>query len=74
MKETNSGLAPRLLDVNTAAAYLGVSPWTLRALMSHGEVRAVRFPSTRRPGEVARRLLFDKADLDAVIELWKAKL
>ncbi|HXG86743.1 MAG TPA: hypothetical protein VNJ02_00290 [Vicinamibacterales bacterium] len=60
---------PRLLDVHAAAAYLGgISTWTLRAYVADGHLRRVELPSVRHRGENSRRLLFDRADLDALIE------
>lgn len=67
--------APRLLDVKAAASYLGgISTWTLRALVGDGHLRPVRLPSVRHRGEQGRRLLFDRRDLDALIDTWKAAL
>lgn len=68
----SNATTPRLLDVNQAAAYLGISTWTLREMVADKLVHPVRMPSTRRQGEVSRRLLFDRADLDALVEAWKA--
>jgi hypothetical protein len=59
----------RLLDLEAAAAYLGVSPWTIRDLEAAGVMRRVRVPLP--DGRDLRKLLFDKADLDRLIELWK---
>ena len=62
----------RLLNIEQAAAYLGhVSAWTVRAFVQKGELHPVRLPSVRRKGAGGRRLLFDRADLDAAIERWK---
>jgi hypothetical protein len=47
--------------------------WTLRALVAKGELKPVRLPSVRRPGENGRRLLFDRGDLDRTVEVWKAR-
>jgi excisionase family DNA binding protein len=60
---------PRLLDVQAAARYLGVSPWTVRELEWKGVLRRVRVPLPG--GGELRKLLFDKADLDRLIEGWK---
>jgi hypothetical protein len=59
----------RLLDLNTAAAYLGLSPWTLRDLEARGVLPRVRVPLPN--GGELRKLLFDRADLDRLIERWK---
>jgi excisionase family DNA binding protein len=62
----------RLMDLHTAAAYLGCSYWTLRDLVLAGHIPAVRIPSPRaRDGRVMRRILIDSRDLDRLIERWK---
>ena len=62
----------RLLDVTATAAYLGdICTDSVRALVAQGVLVPVRLPSTRRLGESSRRLLFDRADLDALIDQWK---
>jgi hypothetical protein len=62
-------VAPRLLDLQGTAAYLGVSPWTVRDLEAGGILRRVRVPLPGN-GEL-RKLLFDRADLDRLVEVWK---
>jgi len=59
---------PRLLDVAGAAAYLGVSPWTVRDLEGAGLLPRVRVPLPS--GGALRRVLFDRAALDALIDGW----
>ena len=59
----------RLLDLHQAAAYLGVSPWTVRDLEAGGTIWRVRVPLSN--GRELRKLLFDKSDLDRLIEAWK---
>src|SRR4030095_4343150 len=54
--------APRLLDVEAAADYLGVSVWTVRDLVERGSLSRVALPGVRR-------LLFDRCDLDRLIEM-----
>lgn len=61
--------APRLLDLRARAAYLGVSEWTVRDLDAAGVLRRVRVPLAN--GAELRKLLFDRADLDRLIEAWK---
>src|SRR5437867_11678515 len=62
----------RLMDLRTAAAYLGCSYWTLRDLALNGHVPIVRIPSPRaRDGRALRRILIDSRDLDLLIERWK---
>ena len=63
-------ILPRLLDLRAAAAYLGVSPWTVRDLEANGTLRRVNVPSG--PGRDLRKLLFDRKDLDQLVEAWKA--
>jgi hypothetical protein len=66
---TTAPVSPRLLDLHTAAAYLGVSEWTVRELEQQGILSRVRIPLPNH-GEL-RKLLFDKTDLDRLIEAWK---
>ena len=61
--------APRLLDLRATAAYLGVSEWTVRDLDAAGVLHRVRIPLPR--GGELRKLLFDRTDLDQLIEAWK---
>jgi hypothetical protein len=63
---------PRLLDAEAAAAYLGVSSWTIRDLDAVGVLPRVRVPLPN--GGALRRLLFDRADLDRLIDVWKDRL
>jgi len=60
----------RLLDLRSAAAYLGLSVYTVRELEWKGALPRVRIPLPNG-GEV-RKLLFDQRDLDRLIESWKA--
>lgn len=70
---------PRLLDLVQAAAYLNISIWTLRELINDGSVPTVQLPrpqtarSQRRgaASDTIRRLLIDRADLDALVDRWK---
>ena len=62
----------RLLDVAAAAAYLGgISSSVVRSLVAKGQLVPVRLPSCRRAGELSRRLLFAREDLDSLIDKWK---
>lgn len=64
-------VAPRLLDLEGAARYLGnVSPWTIRDFIAAGQLTPVRLPGPR--GEDLRRILLDRLDLDRLIEEGKA--
>jgi hypothetical protein len=62
--------APRLLGLADAASYLGVSGWTVRDLEANGTLRRVRVPLPN--GGELRKLLFDRTDLDHLIDAWKA--
>ncbi len=60
---------PRLMDLRATAAYLAVSEWTVRDLDAAGVLHRVRVPLPN--GGELRKLLFDRADLDRLIEAWK---
>jgi hypothetical protein len=62
-------LAPRLLDLDATAAYLGCSPWTVRDLEAAGVLARVRVPLPN--GGELRKVLFDREDLDRHIAVWK---
>ena len=66
---TVAPVSPRLLDLHVSAGYLGLSEWTVRTLEQQGILKRVRIPLPNH-GEV-RKLLFDKSDLDQLIESWK---
>src|SRR5260370_40732860 len=68
--EAVGSISPRLLDLRAAAAYLRVSPWTIRDLEANGTLRRGNVPSG--PGRDLRKLLFDRTDLDQLVEIWKA--
>jgi hypothetical protein len=60
---------PRLLDLKSAGAYLGVSYWTMRDLVFGGVIPSVKIPCPRaRDGRTIRRVLVDRCDLDTFIE------
>ena len=60
---------PRLLDLHATAAYIGVSEWTVRDLEAAGIIARIRIPLSNH-GEL-RKLLFDKKDLDCLVDSWK---
>jgi excisionase family DNA binding protein len=64
-------LPPRLVSLTQAAAYLGVSKWTVRDWISAGDLPAVKLPA-RGDQERLRRVLVDVQDLDRLIEQSKA--
>ena len=63
-------IGPRLLNLKAAANYLGVSPWTVRDLEARKVLRRVTVPLPG--GAELRKLLFDKVELDRLIDAWKA--
>jgi hypothetical protein len=63
-------LAPRLLSLEAAAAYLAVSPWTVRDLDAAGVLKRVRVPLPN--GGELRKVLYDREDLDRAVDQWKA--
>ena len=69
VQSTVAPVTPRLLNLHTAAAYLGVSEWTVRDLEAAGTLFRIRIPLPNA-GEL-RKLLFDRADLDRLIDNWK---
>jgi hypothetical protein len=69
VQQTVAPVSPRLLDLHVSANYLGVSAWTVRTLEQQGILKRVRIPLPNH-GEV-RKLLFDKSDLDQLIQTWK---
>jgi hypothetical protein len=60
----------RLVGLNAAAAYVGVSTWMIRGWLADGVLTRVRLP--RPGGGEMDRLLFDVTDLDALIDAGKA--
>jgi hypothetical protein len=62
-------ILPRLLDLRATALYLSVSGWTVRDIEAAGTLRRVRLPLAH--GGELRKLLFDRQDLDRLIEAWK---
>ena len=59
-------VTPRLLDSAGAAQYLGVSQWTIRDLDAAGHLPRVRLPLPG--GKDLRKLLYDRTDLDRLID------
>ena len=71
-----AALAPRLLDMHQAAAYLGCSYWTVRDYVLAELVPVVELPALRpregeRPRKRLRRVLIDREDLDRFVERLK---
>ncbi len=70
--ETPETDKPRLLSMRQAAAYLGCSFWTARDYVIQGLIPSVDMPPLApRPGsrrrKTLRRVLIDRADLDAFV-------
>jgi hypothetical protein len=55
---------PRLLDVGQTAAYLSISPKTIR----NGLAKSAEKPFPVRPKRFGRRVLFDIIDLDRYVD------
>ena len=71
-------IMPRLLNMRQAAEYLGCSFWTARDYILQGLIPVVDMPPLRaregdRQRKTLRRVLVDRADLDAFIELRKRR-
>lgn len=60
-KPRKDGNKARLLGVKDAAAWLGISPWTLRERIWAGDVPFIRFPGCRKQ-------LLDVRDLEKMIQ------
>jgi hypothetical protein len=63
-------LEARLLGLAQTAHYLGISVWTVRDLEANGTLRRVAIPLAG--GRDLRKLLFDRTDLDRLVDAWKA--
>lgn len=71
--ERTEAVKPRLLNMRQAAEYLGCSFWTARDYILQGLIPVVDMPPLRprdgdRQRKTLRRVLVDRADLDAFIE------
>jgi hypothetical protein len=60
---------PRLFRREQAAHYLGISVAQLDQLRAAGEIAVVPMPG--RLGRATRTPLFDRHDLDRLVEQWK---
>ncbi len=65
-----AALSPRLLDLRAAALYLGLAAWSVRELEWKGVLRRVRVPLPN--GGELRKVLFDRVDLDGLVDRWKS--
>jgi hypothetical protein len=71
--QASERVRPRLLNMRQAAAYLGCSFWTARDYILQGLIPVVDLPPLRaregdRQRKTLRRVLVDRADLDAFVE------
>ena len=64
----NSNLAPRLVKIKQAAAYLAISPWKLRNLVQQGKISYIEDGGGTSPWR------FDVRDLDDYIERNRQRL
>ena len=76
--ERAGAIKPRLLNMRQAAAYLGCSFWTARDYILQGLIPVLDLPPLRprdgdRQRKTLRRVLVDRADLDAFIESRKRR-
>ena len=79
LSDESAGLPARLVDLHAAAAYLGVSFWTVRDYVLQGLIPRVELPALRpREGDqrrrVLRRVVVNVHDLDAFIQSRKRTL
>jgi hypothetical protein len=77
-RERTEAVKPRLLNMRQAAEYLGCSFWTARDYILQGLIPVVDMPPLRpregdRQRKTLRRVLVDRADLDAFIESRKRR-
>jgi len=70
---TPAPIAPRLMTLLEVAEYMRLSIWTIRAFCANGQLQPLRLPSVRYRSRPSRRVLVDKADVDALIEKCKRK-
>ena len=67
--QTVAPVQARLLDLHGAATYLGLSAWTIRDLEAAKILPRIRIPL---PNHLElRKVLFDRVDLDRLIDSWK---
>jgi excisionase family DNA binding protein len=67
-------ITSRLLNLDQAAEYLGISYWSVRDMVQSGMLASVRFPAPRaRDGRTIRRTLIDRQDLDQLVDQWKER-
>ncbi len=62
---TPPALEPAVLGERAAAQFIAVSPRLLRHLVDRGDITQIRIPGVRR-------VVFDVAELRALVARWKA--
>jgi len=72
-----ASVAPRLVDIEGAAKYLGISYWVARDYIASGKIQTVTLPGMKpregeRPKRSLRRILIDIRDLDKFVDDAKA--
>jgi hypothetical protein len=77
-RQPRERIKPRLLNMRQAAEYLGCSFWTARDYILQGLIPVVDMPPLRaregdRQRKTLRRVLVDRADLDAFVESRKRR-
>ena len=70
--EPQPAVLPRLLSIREAAAYVGLSYWSLRDYVLQDLIPTVTMPGLRpkpgdKPKQTLRRVLIDREDLDAFV-------
>lgn len=78
LSKTSGDVGPRLLNLHQAGAYLNVSYWSARDYVLAGLLPTIHLPPLRvRKGAkqklALRRVLVDRADLDAFVESRKVR-
>jgi excisionase family DNA binding protein len=68
MKIVRTRTDHRVVGINKAAEYLGISRWTLRRWIASGKIPFIRFPAGDGPHNDMRGAKIDLDDLDAFIE------
>jgi hypothetical protein len=71
VRRARPAVAPRLLDEDQAADYIGASPSYVRALVACGRLTRVELPATDGRGGRARMSRFDVQDLDEFVRRLK---
>jgi hypothetical protein len=65
---------PLCVDVERAAAMIGLSPTVVRAYIDQGLLPVVKFPSANRRGESSRRVLIAVSDLQRFVEQYRTEV